>query len=76
MALVGKRVVKARGRLHSTLEGPSRESDWQAYMQLRGGLVAQGACPQELAKAIEEARSPMRLAKLGRAKVRVMRSCK
>src|SRR2546421_5116497 len=40
-----------------------------------GGEV-QGACPQEVPSAIEVARSPMREAKLGRQKARVMRSYK
>jgi len=45
-------------------------------VELMLGGEGQGACSQEVPSAIEEARSPMREAKLGRQKARVMRSYK
>ena len=45
-------------------------------VELMVGGEVQGACPQEAPSGIEVARSPMREAKLGRQKARVMRSYK
>src|SRR5579859_4671713 len=72
----GKEAWKANGLGGMALAWEDRSRGQRMVEWMGGEKLVQGPCSQDEPNASSWARSAMREAKLGRAKVRVMRSCK